>query len=391
MPGEKITIAHLVNTFPPYRGGMGNVCYHLADQLSRLGYEVTVFTPRYRRNETDLQSYFKIDKLTPQFQYGNSAIVLQAFWRLLKFDLVHFHYPFMGAGLATMLAKLVRGKKLKLIVHYHMDLVGQGWKSWVYKIYNAIFLKGIIARADKVIVTSEDYLRKSLIYPLYLKNLAKFTVIPNGVDVNYFQPAPKNQSLLEKYRLAGKKVLLFVGALDSQHYFKGVNYLIKAVELLKRTDLKLIIVGDGDLRPIYEDLAESYGIAEQIIFTGYLPDAQLVDHYNLCDIFVLPSIDKSEAFGVVLIEAMACAKPVLASSLPGVREVVEAKVNGRIFKPKDVNSLILQLTFMLNDPAVCREYGLNGRAKVEQRYSWDKITADLLKIYLNKDEILPHH
>ena len=72
---------------------MGNVCYHLADQLSRFGYEVTVFTPRYRRDEADLQSYFKIDKLTPQFKYGNSAIVLQACWRLLKFDLVHFHYP----------------------------------------------------------------------------------------------------------------------------------------------------------------------------------------------------------------------------------------------------------------------------------------------------------
>lgn len=214
------------------------------------------------------------------------------------------------------------------------------------------------------------------------------------MDVNYFQPRPKNQSLLEKYRLvgsargeaggeAGKKTLLFVGALDSQHYFKGVNYLIKAMELLRRADVKLIIVGDGDLRPIYEDLAESYGIADMIIFTGYLPDAQLADHYNLCDIFVLPSIDQSEAFGMVLIEAMACAKPVLASSLPGVREVVEAKVNGRIFKPKDVNSLVAQLTVLLDDDALCRQYGLSGRTKVEERYSWDKITQDLLKIYFN--------
>lgn len=371
----------MVNTFPPYRGGMGNVCYHLADQLSRLGYEVTVFTPRYHWDEADLESFFNIHKLTPQFQFGNSAIVLQAFWRLLKFQIVHFHYPFMGAALAVMLAKLVRGKKMKLIVHYHMDLVGQGWKSWVYKIYNAIFLKSMLARADQVIATSEDYLRKSLIYPHYLKNLDKFTIVPNGVDINYFQPAPKNQGLVDQYGLAGKKTILFVGALDAQHYFKGVNYLIKAVELLKRTDVKLVIVGDGDLRPIYEDMAESYGLAERVIFTGYLPDAQLVDHYNLCDIFVLPSIDKSEAFGMVLIEAMACAKPVLASSLPGVREVVEAKVNGRIFKPKDVNSLSLQLTFMLNDTALCREYGFNGRAKVEQQYSWDKITQNLLKIY----------
>lgn len=381
MTEPKIKIAQVVNTFPPYRGGMGNVCYHLADQLSRLGYEVTVFTPRYHRDEADLDSYFKIHKLTPQFQLGNSAIVLQAFWRLLKFEIVHFHYPFMGAALATWLAKLVRGKKMKLIVHYHMDLVGEGWKSWVYKLYNAIFLKRMLARADQVIATSEDYLRKSLIYPLYLKNLAKFTIVPNGVDINYFQAAPKNQSLVEEYGLRGKKTLLFVGALDVQHYFKGVNYLIKAVELLKRTDVKLLIVGDGDLRSIYEDMAESYGLAEQVIFTGYLPDAQLVEHYNLCDIFVLPSIDKSEAFGMVLIEAMACAKPVLASSLPGVREVVEAKVNGRIFKPKDVNSLSLQLTLMLNDSALCREYGLNGRAKVEQQYSWDKITRNLLKIY----------
>ncbi len=374
-------IAQVVCTFPPYRGGLGNVAYHLSDHLSRLGREVTVFTPRYRLVEYDFDSFFKLRKLLPQFKYGNAAVVLQLFWHLFKYQIVHLHYPFLGGCLATALFKLFRGKKAKLIFHYHMDLVGRNWKSCIYKIYNFIYLPWLVRLADTVIVTSEDYLKTSLLAPAYQKYQAKFKILPNGVDINYFKPQAKDCALITKHDLTGKKVILFVGALDSAHYFKGVNYLIKAVEMMKRNDFKLIIVGEGDLRRVYEDMVDSYNLRAKVIFTGYVLDEELANYYNLCDIFVLPSIDQSEAFGMVLLEAMACAKPVVASNLPGVREVVEKRKVGRLVRPKDVANLAEHLTILLDQPKLAKEYGQAGRQKVEQQYSWQKIVEDLLKIY----------
>ncbi|MFA6304866.1 MAG: glycosyltransferase family 4 protein [Patescibacteria group bacterium] len=384
MPDGKTKIAQVVCTFPPYRGGIGNVCYNISDHLSRLGYQVTVLTPRYSWMESDISSFFEIHKLNPQFKYGNGAIVMQLLWRVWKFDIVHFHYPFIGAALPLIIVKLLKGKKLKVILHYHMDLVGRGWHSYFFKFYSLIFLHQLIKRADAVIVNSEDYLKQSLVQQFYLKYPGKFKIMPNGVDINNFRPLPADQTLADKYGLGGKKVILFVGGLDSAHYFKGVNYLIKALEILNREDVKLIIVGDGDLRPIYEDLAESYGLSEKIIFTGYISDSALSGHYHLADIFVLPSIDQSEAFGMVLLEAMACAKPVVAANLPGVRKVVGINESGRLFKPKDVGQLVTQLKFFLDNPAQAIEYGARGRKRVEETYSWQIITRDLLDIYHNK-------
>jgi len=376
-----IKIAQVACTFPPYRGGMGNVAFHLADHLSQLKYEVTVFAPKFHVADIDIKSYFKIIKLWPQFKHGNSAVILQLFFYLLKFNVTHLHYPFLGASLSFILAKLVRGKKQKFILHYHMDLVGRSWKAWVYKIYNAIFLWPLVALADTVLVTSQDYLETSLIYGLYKKYSQKFQVLPNGVNIDYFKPKPKEFQLISRYNLSDKKIILFVGALDSSHYFKGVNYLLKAFEILNRADTALIIVGEGDLKSVYQNLAESFGLGDKVIFTGYIPDEELVRYYNLCDIFVLPSVDKTEAFGMVLLEAMACGKPVIGTDLPGVRKVVQREINGRLVKPKNSQQLAYKLNLLLNDKNMRVAYGQNGRAIVEKEYSWINITKRLIEIY----------
>ena len=128
-------------------------------------------------------------------------------------------------------------------------------------------------------------------------------------------------------------------------------------------------------------MVDSSGLNHQVIFIGYVPDQELVKYYNLCDLLVLPSIDKSEAFGMVLLEAMACGKAVLASSLPGVRQVVEVNVNGRLFKPKDADNLASHLNRLLDDKNDLVNFGANGRKIVEKDYSWKTITETLLKIY----------
>ena len=375
-------IAQVVSTFPPYRGGMGNVAFSLADYLSRRRYEVIVFTPRRSLSDFDFYSFFKIHHLIPQFVYGNAAVVLQLFFRCYYFDIVHLHFPFIGAGMAVCLLKLIRGRKIKFILHYHMDLVGEGWRKFVFMIYNKIFLRLVIKFADQIIITTFDYAKASNISRFIKRCPNKFQEVTNGVDTELFSPAPKTPTLVRKYDVEHKQVILFVGALDRAHYFKGINYLIKAFQLLKRDDVKLIIVGEGDLRNVYQDLVDSFGLADQVIFTGYVTDIELVKFYNLCDILILPSVDKSEAFGMVLLEAMACQKPVIASDLPGVREVVDKKINGRLVKPKDTQKLAEQIDYLLDHEEERKRYGQAGRRKVEETYSWEKIVQKVIKIYL---------
>lgn len=374
-------IAQVVSTFPPYHGGMGNVAYQIADKLSNLKYDVTVFTPRRGSFDHSLVSYFRISKLVPIFRYGNAAEVFQLVWRAWGYHVIHLHYPFIGACSGIILLKFLRQRKIKLILHYHMDLVGQGWKSYIFKLYNKIFLPILVKKSNKIIVTSRDYLAESLLAKYQTKYGYKIVEVPNGVDIDFFRPNLPDNILKERFDLKSKKIVLFVGGLDSAHYFKGVNYLLKAVQLLNRKDVKLILVGDGDLKQVYIDLAQSFDIHDQVIFTGYVPDGELIKYYNLCDFFILPSIDKSEAFGMVLLEAMACGKPVIATNLPGVRQVVSEKIDGRIVRPKDAENLAEQIKYFLDNPRQIIKYGNAGRIKVLGKYSWSIIVQKIIELY----------
>ncbi|OGY96746.1 MAG: hypothetical protein A2543_02560 [Candidatus Komeilibacteria bacterium RIFOXYD2_FULL_37_8] len=173
-------------------------------------------------------------------------------------------------------------------------------------------------------------------------------------------------------------MILFVGALDKAHYFKGVNVLIQAIKKLNaRDDFKVIIVGEGDLRQSYQSVVDSLGLSRKIVFTGFVSDDLLPKFYSVANMLILPSTDKSEAFGTVSLEAMASAVPVITSDLPGVRSVVEKKKTGLLVKPGNVDNLADMIEYLLKNPAVAKEYGRAGREKILEKYTWDKITTKL--------------
>lgn len=376
-------IAYVVSTFPPYRGGMGNVAYELAKHVALEQADVTVFTPAYGKYDKDYQTLFSVHKLKPLLRYGNSALIFQLLWRAWNFDVLHLHYPFIGASLPCLLLKILKGKKQKLIIHYHMDLVGRKLFKPIFVVYSRIFIPLLMYFADHVFITSKDYAKSSLISKYYAnkKFKHKFSVLPNGVDTNRFQPSTKLPSLVERFSADGKMVIIFVGALDSAHYFKGLNYLLNAVKLLEGNDWRLLIVGDGDLRQVYEQMSISFGLENKVFFVGYATDEELVNYYQVADLCVLPSIDRSEAFGVVLIEAMACGKPVIASDLDGVREVVKNKVCGRLVTPKDVDALKAGITYFIKNKQQRIQYGLAGRQIAVEEYGWKSLGELTLKKY----------
>lgn len=374
-------IAHLVSTFPPYRGGIGNIAFHFARELTLLGDQNEVFTPDYDGGEMGgVMEGFKVHRLTPWIKYGNAAMVPQLFWRLSDFDLIHIHYPFFGGAEWPFLIKSVFIRSPKVVLSYHMDVIGDGVLKLFFKLYGKTVLPLLIRYSDALIVSTRDYAETSLISQFL--NQKPVYEIPYGVT-SQFHPKEKNKKLIARLNLSAEnRVLLFVGGLDRAHYFKGVSNLISAFRRLNDRDVKLLLIGNGDRIPLYRDQVKKEGLQDQVHFVSGVTDEELPDYYNLADLVVLPSINRSEAFGIVLLEAMACARPVVGSSLPGVRSIINDRQNGLLVAPGDVGDLTEKLRFMLDQPALREEYGLNGFKKVEEQYRWNQVVQRVRKVYL---------
>jgi phosphatidyl-myo-inositol dimannoside synthase len=144
----------------------------------------------------------------------------------------------------------------------------------------------------------------------------KVKILPCVVDGNIFTPAPKIPELAAKYNLFGAKVLMTVARLWSGDPYKGVDVTIRALPQIIRgfPEVKYLIIGRGDDRPRLERLAVELGVAERVVFAGFVATEELPDHYRLADAYIMPS---QEGFGIVYLEAMACGKPVLAGDADG--------------------------------------------------------------------------
>lgn len=373
-PEKKLKVAQIVSTFPPYAGGMGNVAWQYAKGLFDLGHDLTVFTlPVKVRNKKDYD--FKIKEKRGWPQIGLAAFLPQLFWQLRKYDVVHLNYPFFGAELPIILAKTC-GFLNKLILTYQMDVVGQKKLRWFFRLHDKFILPLVVKVADKIIVTSDDYARHSQVARFIGRYPKKFITIPLGVDIETFKPSDDKTILNSLDIKPDDKVLLFVAALDRAHYFKGLNYLLSAVKELP-ANYKLIIVGDGDLKDDYQKQVSGN---KNIFFVGRASNIDLPRYYAAADMSILPSIDRSEAFGLVSLEAMACGTAVIVADLPGVRSVPIVGQTGLVVKLADVSDLKEKI-LQLGQNQTARLFGQAGRQHVLTYYTWPHIIKQIEKVY----------
>lgn len=369
-------VAIVTPVFPPYGGGMGVIAYHHARILTAAGYAVTVYTPDYGRNRPAYPG-LSIEYLPPTARYGNAAWLPQIA-RLGNFPLVHFHAPFFGA--ARGIVEWRRRGNGRLLVHYHMDLEAPGLRGLAFAWWRNSVLPRLLTVADAVAVPTFDYAWQSALAPQMQRHLEKYFELPNGVDATRFTPGPKMVPLLERYQLTGKRIVLFVGGLDAAHYFKGVPVLLEALRYLAE-DVRAIIVGSGALVPGLRKLADRLQVSGRAFFAGAASDQELPAFYRSADVTVLPSLTRSEAFGIVLLEGMACGKPVVASALPGVRTVVVDGATGYLAQPGDAGDLASKLRALLDDPAKAAAFGEAGRKRVLERYDWTVVGKQLVAQY----------
>lgn len=372
-------IAHITATFPPYHGGTGNVCFHHARELARRGHDMHVFTATHPGPERhEHHAGITIHRLRPWLRFGNAALLPGLLLALRQFDLIHLHYPFFGGELATLAARQFR---IPLIITYHQDVLLPGALGVVERVLRGTSVRWTLRSANRLLFTSADYGDESYVRPLLRGREPRVCVVPNGVDTTTFAPGPDAIELRFRHDLrTDDQIALVVAGLDRAHYFKGVEVFLRALARCAPATTG-IIVGDGDLRGRYEALAAQLGISQRIIFAGRIADERLPAYYRLADLTVLPSITMGEAFGLVLVESLACGTPVIATNLPGVRAVIRDTDGGRIVAPNDAAALAATIEQLLGDPAARQAMSERGRRAVTARYDWAAIGKQLETIY----------
>lgn len=372
-------IAQVVCVFPPYKGGIGNSAFHFSRILASAGHDVTVFTPNYDNSPSvEKIDNFTVIRISSWFKIGNAAFIPKLYSYLADFNIIHFHYPFFGACKAVLINKILH-KKTKLVVHYHMDTTSSGLRGIIFFLYRLVVLPVVMSVADAVTCASFDYIDSSFIKLNFQKQPDKFYEIGFGVDLEKFKPRQRNRRQPEKN-------ILFVAGLDRAHYFKGLGILLDAIKIITidnriNLNFKLQIVGDGELRLDYEKIVKHLGLKNQIEFIGKVSERELINYYQLADVFVLPSINRGEAFGLVLLEAMACGAPVIASDLPGVRSIFKNGEQGLYFTPGDANELSKKILTILTSNLVTEKFSKSARELSEKKYSWNKVKDNLNKVY----------
>ena len=362
-------VAHVTATFPPYWAGTGNVAYHQSRVLHERGYAVEVFTA-LPPHEKPLELPFPAHYLPTWGRLGNAPFTPSLMRHLRGFDLIHLHYPYIfGADLTMGAAKRYH---IPVVATYHNDLLGSGVKGLLFDLYNNLRQPYILRHAIRVVATTKDYAQHSL-----LKFLGPLPVdtIPIAVDLTFVEGFPQTPSID-----GSTPYILFVGALDSAHRFKGVEILLQAWALLENRAGSLILAGDGDLRPRFEERAESLGLTN-VSFVGRVPPSTTLRKlYAHAMATVLPSIS-TESFGLVLLESWANKTPVIATRIPGVRELVDDGQDGYLVPPNDPETLAHAIKHIIDDPEKSRIMGEAGYRKVCNKYTWEHVVDQIEVLY----------
>jgi glycosyltransferase involved in cell wall biosynthesis len=361
--------------FYPFIGGVENYVYYLSQELVRLGHDVKVLCanePPSKKEE--IINGIKVKRLPYIAKIANTNLTPTLPLEIARsdFDVLHAHLPTpWSADWSMILAKL---KNKPLILSYYNDIIGSGFSDYVARFYNSTALKLVLKRAARIIIIQENYLEFS---PHLSPYEEKIVVVPCGVDIQKFRPIKMEEN---------KYSLFFLSVLDEFHQYKGLDYLLQALQEVKKElpQVKLIVGGKGKLLPFYEEKARDLGLMDNVEFTDFIPEDKLLDYYNQCQAFVLPSTSSAqEGFGIVALEALACAKPVISTEIVGIAKDIKNNNLGTIVPPCDSDSLAEAIVEVLSTASNSNKMGKRGRKVVKENYTWLSVAKRTESIYLD--------
>lgn len=357
-------ILHIYKDYYPVLGGIENHIKLLAETQAAHGHTVSVLvTSRDNHTHVEMLNGARVI-VAARNATLSSAPVSFAMFDLIRRenpDVAHLQFPYPLGEIANLLF----GHARKTIITYQSDIVRQKYLRIVY----TPLMHRVLTRADRLIASSPNYIASSPVLSRY-KN--KCTVVPLGIDPKPFELVPIDY---------GKKedgvTLLFVGRL---RYYKGLNYLIQALPNIPRAHL--VIVGTGSMKQEWRMLAKERQVEDRIKFMGDVPNAELPSYYAASDIFVLPASERSEAYGLVQLEAMASGKPVVCTELgTGTSFVNVDGETGFVVPARNSHALASAINRLIDDPELRVKFGSAGRARVRQEFTIDKMIERVMKVY----------
>ena len=361
---SRLRVLHVGKFYPPHHGGMESHVETLCRELSaEVDVEVLVSADDRRtvRETVDGVPVTRIGTLATLSSASVNPGMARAI-RQSRADVVHFHHP----NPTGVLSYLASGRRGPLVVTYHSDIVRQRVLGALFTPVLHRFLRG----ADAILASSPDYARTS---PVLRAHADRVRIVPFGIRAEAFERVDAEE-VARLRALYGPRMVLAVGRLV---YYKGFDYLIRAMAAV---DGRLVILGDGPLRASLERFAAGLGLADRVTLAGAVPD--LVPYYHAADVFVLPAVARSEAFGLVQLEAMAAGLPVVNTRIDsGVPFVSRDGESGITVPPADVQALAGALGHLLDAPALRERLGEGARARVRGEFSLHRMVAATLALY----------
>jgi rhamnosyl/mannosyltransferase len=363
-------ILQLGKYFEPYQGGIETHLAALCKGLVSERHEVKVLVcntePRTAREHVGGVEVTRAGALGRVL----STEICPALIRELSsetYDVLHLHTPNPMGMLAYSLAR--KPTRHRLVITHHSDVVRQ---APVRKLLSPLF-SAVMRRANAIVATSPNYASTSLELAPYLERIR---VVPYGLDASLFENCTFTSEARQLRARFGDRVVLGVGRLI---YYKGFDVLLQAMSHVQG---HLVLVGEGPLRSALERRSRSLGIEQRVTFAGGIPQLEMPAYYQAADLFVLPSIARSEAFGIVQLEAMASGLAVVNTRLDsGVPFVSLDGETGLTVAPGDPNELASAIRALLGDPERRLLMGERGRERVKAQFSPARMLSALTALY----------
>jgi glycosyltransferase involved in cell wall biosynthesis len=348
-----------------------------AKSLSSRGFEIGIFsihkpnpflyldTPQIRLFSSNISRQIQGKRETNLFKsvYFIAFFSLSKAINAFKPDLVHAHYISSYGMLGSL-----TGFHPYIISVWGADIYNFPKKSFLHRLivrFNLFKADQILSTSEAMKVETERYTKKQI------------GITPFGIQLNKFYPQ-KNTDLFGSENI-------IIGTVKTLEKKYGIEYLVRAFKILKdktpNLSIKLLIVGRGSLMSKLKHLTVKFGIEEHTLFTGYIENDKIAKYHNMLDIAVYPSVEDSESFGVSVLESSACEKPVVASNVGGLPEVVVDGVTGFLVKPKNPEVLASAIEKLIMDPSLRIGMGKKGREWVIKEYEWDKCVSKMIDYY----------
>jgi glycosyltransferase involved in cell wall biosynthesis len=359
----------IISFFYPHLGGAEQQALRLAEQLIRRGMQVCVLTRKFKglpaHEVVRGVPVYRAIRTLPWGKWFALTYMLSVFWFLLRrrhtYDIIHCHLLQGFHSVVAIVFKVLFQKKVVIKVGATGPLSDF---VMLKNVFLGDFLLKKITRVDKLITVCSQSTAEALQEGFTVHQIAQ---IPNGVDTNQFKPFSPSDN---------QKNIIFIGRLDQM---KGVQVLFEAFKTLKEDGVaaQLNVIGDGPDRDKLQKLARDIGVNDSISFCGAV--AEIIPYLQKSDLFVLPSL--SEGLSNVLLEAMACSIPIVATRVGGNIDLIRDGENGILVEPENSNQLSEAMQKILQDKALAKKLGSEARKTVEQRFSLISIADKYISLY----------